>query len=319
VPLFHRRTPEEQAREEALELRRRQAAEDAEASLAALAAGGIPVAARRRLDALRAGGPGFFTSDLTVDEHALLRGSGVRPLSQVMGSSVYHVGWQAGRYFGSGEIETVTHAMNHARELALGRLEEEARLAGANAVAGVHVTQARYDWGADHMEFQAIGTAVAVDGAPDAQRPALTNLSGQDFWKLRRAGLWPVGIVGGSSVCYAASGWGAAWRMASWQNVELTHFTEGLYEARNRAMRRLRREALELGGLGVIGVRIARHEREVEVSEGQTDMVFTFHAIGTAIAEAPRQSPPTQARLALDLGGRGGGRLRDPNPQEVAE
>jgi uncharacterized protein YbjQ (UPF0145 family) len=319
VDLFHRRSPEEKAREEAAERQRRRAAEDAEASIAALAAGGIPVAARRRLDELRAGGPGFFTSDLTVDEHALLRGSGARPISQVMGSSVYHVGWQASRYWGSGELETLTHAMNHARDLALGRLEEEGRRAGADAVVGVHLTQARYEWGADHVEFQAVGTAVAVEGGLGARRPALTSLSGQDFWKLRRAGLWPVGIAAGSSACYAASGWGSAWRMASWQNVELTHFTEGLYEARARAMLRQRRAAAELGGLGVIGVEIARHERPVEVSETQTDMVFTFHAIGTAIAEAPRPSPPTQARLALDLSSRGAGRIRDPDPQEVAE
>jgi uncharacterized protein YbjQ (UPF0145 family) len=327
VDLFHRRSPEEKAREKAEELRRKQADEaaerrreqaqaDAEASLAALEAGGIPVAAQRRLAELRAGGPGFFTSDLTVDEHALLRASGVRPISQVMGSSVYHVGWQANRYWGTGELETLTHAMNHARDLAVGRLEEEARRAGADAVVGVHLAMTSYEWGADQMEFQAVGTAVAVEDAPAAERPALTSLSGQDFWKLRRAGLWPVGIAGGSSVCYAASGWGASWRMASWQNIELTHFTQGWYEACARAMRRQRRAAVELGGLGVIGVRIARHERPVEVNENQTDMVFTFHAIGTAIAEAPRPSPPSPARLALDLRGRGGIRLRDPDPQE---
>jgi uncharacterized protein YbjQ (UPF0145 family) len=319
VPLFHRRSPEEKAQEEAAERRREQAERDAEASLAALAAGGIPVAAQRRLAELRAGGPAFFTSDLTVDEHALLRADGVRPLSQVMGSSVYHVGWQAGRYYGSGELETLTRAMNHARDLAVGRLEEEARRAGANAVVGVHLTRSRYEWGADHLEFQAVGTAVVVDDAPASERPALTSLSGQDFWKLRQAGLWPLGIAAGSSACYAASGWGAAWRMASWRNVELTHFTEGWYEARARAMRRQRQAAVALGAVGIIGVTLARQERPVEVSDSQTDMVFTFHAIGTAITEAPRPMPPTRARLALDLRGRGPGPLRDPDPQEVGE
>ena len=55
--------------------------------------GGIPPKAQRRLAGLAAEGA-CFTSGLSVDEFALLRLAGVRPLAQVMGSSVYHVGWQ---------------------------------------------------------------------------------------------------------------------------------------------------------------------------------------------------------------------------------
>src|ERR1051326_7817736 len=98
---------------------------EALAAQAALAAGDIPPKASARLAALRGGGARFFTSDLSVDEFALLRRLGVQPVSQVMGSSIYHVGWQwtPGSWGGSQELEVVSRAWNEARRLALHRLE----------------------------------------------------------------------------------------------------------------------------------------------------------------------------------------------------
>src|SRR5260370_26250192 len=64
------------------------------ASLDALAHGGLPLRAQQRLGEIGESGSGFFTSDLSVGEFALVHALGLRPISQVMGSSVYHVGWQ---------------------------------------------------------------------------------------------------------------------------------------------------------------------------------------------------------------------------------
>jgi uncharacterized protein YbjQ (UPF0145 family) len=167
--------------------RKRAQAEQA-ASRAALARGGLPVNAQRRLDELRARG-GSFTSDLSVDEFAAATHADVRPLAQVMGSSVYHVGSQRfpsrmlwPRKGISRELPGRTDAWNRVRGLALGRLAQEASLVGADAVVGVHVTSGDSDWAARALEFVAVGTAVRVDGMPPGGRPALTNLSGQDFW-----------------------------------------------------------------------------------------------------------------------------------------
>lgn len=314
APFFHHRSDDERQQEEearrTLEVQRT----EQEASLQALAQGGIPLQAQRRLDDLRQREATFFTSDLSVNEFLLAREAGLRPLSQVMGSSIYHVGWQVmpgqySYYSSSQELSVLSQAMNHARLNALGRLAEEAERVGADAVIGVHVTRGRYDWAADLIEFNTVGTAVRVEDAPRSSRPALTNLSGQDFWKLFRSGYWPVGVVAGSTVYYVVAGWqsqmanNSLW--GSWANMELTDFTRGLYHARSIAIGQLRDQALQLGGTGVVGMQIEQSEEEYEVrlpnDRERTDMIFTFHAIGTALAHNPGHVAIPPIEQTLDL------------------
>src|SRR5664279_1682986 len=124
-------------------------------SLRRVEAGGIPVTAERRLKELGERG-GSFTSDLSVSGFALCHQLGLQPLSQVMGSSIYQMGYQ-GTQFGFGafsggemgyvtELSTISDAWNEARRLALNRLEEEATHAGADAVIGVQVRTGAHDW-----------------------------------------------------------------------------------------------------------------------------------------------------------------------------
>jgi uncharacterized protein YbjQ (UPF0145 family) len=292
VPLFHRKSDEEKRLESEAKQHQQEEASLAEASLESLQHGGIPVHAQRRLEELRAREDGFFTSDLSVNEFLLARRSGLRPLSQVMGSSIYHVGWRyLGRNIGSGEIASVTEALNEARILALGRLLQEAASVGANIVVGVHLNRAGYDWAADTIEFSAIGTAMKLEHGGSGDQPSLTNLSGQDFWKLYENGYWPVGLVGGSSVYHAVPSWGS-WRATNtffgglW-NQELTDFTQGLYTARHHANSRLQAECMRLSAAGVVGVTIEQDTEEYQVNLGndqeRTDMIVTFQTLGTAI------------------------------------
>jgi uncharacterized protein YbjQ (UPF0145 family) len=306
MPLFHRKTEEEKQQEAEQRHRFEEQQADQQASQQALERGSIPLQAQRRLQDLKQQENHLFTSDLTVDEFVLAKEAGFRPLSQVMGSSVYHVGWQAtpGQWsaFGrSQELSVISQALNHARVLALGRLSEEARLIGADAVIGVHLDRAFYEWGRDLIEFSAVGTAVRVGNAPPAQSPALTNLSGQDFWKLHRSGYWPLGIVAGSTVYYVVAGWQNQMATSYWlqsYNQELQDFTAGLYAARHAAMRHVNGQAADLGADGIVGMTIeqSEEEREIEIGENQrrTDMIFTFHAIGTAIAQVA-DAPTTSA------------------------
>src|SRR5579864_8621071 len=69
-----------------------EAEREQEESLQRVQRGDIPIAAERRLREL-AGRGGSFTSDLSVADFALCHQSGLRPLSQVMGSSIYQVGY----------------------------------------------------------------------------------------------------------------------------------------------------------------------------------------------------------------------------------
>lgn len=270
--------------------------------------GGLPVEAERRLRALGAGA-GAFTSDLSVGDFALCRTLGLRPLAQVMGSSIYQVGYPwAGGFMGGGaffELTTVSHAWNDARSRALGRLAQEAQLLGADAVAGVEVRSGGYDWAEGAIEVAFLGTAVRREGAAPAApagAPVLTELSVADFAKLARAGIEPLGIVAWTTVFVAQSLFtGGLLGGVGYSNQELPEVTEALYSARETAVGRLTRQALERGASGVIGVRIDHSITPLSLGgQRQSALMLSFHVIGTAIRE-PRGASFQAPQTVLDL------------------
>ena len=115
-----------------------------------LEAGGLPLQAQRRISEETQAGHPLFTSDLSTNEFSLVRNQGYTALSQVMGSSIYQVGWQFVRNYSwdtrSFELTTVSNAHQHAAQLALGRLEQEAALLNAHGVIGVRLTTRDYEW-----------------------------------------------------------------------------------------------------------------------------------------------------------------------------
>src|SRR4051812_2245023 len=63
------------------------------------------------------GKPRLFTSDLSVSEFLLVRKAGFEPLGLVVGSSIYHIGYQSAQYKQNMEMTVLSQAMYHAREL----------------------------------------------------------------------------------------------------------------------------------------------------------------------------------------------------------
>ncbi len=273
-----------------------------EQDLARLAAGGIPHAAEARLAELAAGTTGF-TSNLSVADFALTQLHGVRPIAQVMGSSVYKVGWR--NYpWGSGwegsitELTTLSAAWNEARSLALGRLAEEARVTGCHAVVDVTFTSREHDFLSDDIEIVAVGTAVHLpEGGRDGP-PVLTDLSMPDFTLLRRAGYVPVGVVTSTAVFYVAASSETRSLTTGWQrtkpNVEIADFTQGVYTARETALARATTQAQALGAHGLVGVQIDPLVQLREYERNDTtykDLIATFHVIGTGIYQHGEHRP----------------------------
>src|ERR1700744_5716274 len=92
-------------------------------------AGGVPQDAIARLRRMAGeGGAPMFTSDLSVSEFVLLDELQMQPLGLVLGSSIYHVGFQLGNYFQNQELAYLSQAMYQARELAMSSMEEEAEV-----------------------------------------------------------------------------------------------------------------------------------------------------------------------------------------------
>ena len=140
---------------------------------------------------------GVFTSDLSVSEYVLLGEAGFEPLGFVVGSSIYHVGLQMGRWSQNQELQILSQAMYNARELAMSRMEAEADHLGADGIVGVELRMQMYAWGQDVLEFVATGTAVKAEGGTGAHRtpdgrPFTSDLSAQDFFRLLAAGAVPV-------------------------------------------------------------------------------------------------------------------------------
>ena len=177
---------------------------DMAASLAQLARGGLPSRAVERLADEAGPHRRLFTSDLSVNEFLLTRDVACEPISQVMGSSIYHVG-QIPDYKGAtGEIAVISAAHRESRRLALSRLLQEAALVGADAVVGAHLRDRMItmgnrgkggDDGGEVLEFTVVGTAMRAPWIthPPGQ-PIVTDLSGQDLWALARDGYEPCGF-----------------------------------------------------------------------------------------------------------------------------
>jgi uncharacterized protein YbjQ (UPF0145 family) len=207
----------------------------------------------------------LWTSDLSVSEFALLDAAGFRPLEFVMGSSVYHVGWQAQNMRQSVELGVLSQAMYTARTNAMGRMMAEAAQVGADGVVGTRLSFRRHGSSADHIEFIAVGTAVASKDAPGTFRrpddfPFSSHLNVQDFYTLLRTGHVPVEFVMGVCVWHVAQQGLLQTMRQVGQNVEMPQWTQGYYDARETALSRMQAEAERVQATGITGVEWAANE-----------------------------------------------------------
>jgi uncharacterized protein YbjQ (UPF0145 family) len=272
-----------------------------------------PQAADSRLAHTAGAEPGaVFTSDLSVSEYALLGEAGFEPLGFVVGSSIYHVGLQVGRWSQNAELQTLTQAMYNARELAMARMRAEADHLGADGVVGVSLRMQMYAWGQEVLEFVATGTAVralpgdsgpagtpGVHRAPDG-RAFTSDLSAQDFFRLLAAGAVPVAFVLGTCVYHIAHQSVMQSLRQAGRNQEMIQFTQGVYEARELALVRMQAEASQARASGIVGVDItvSNHVWGEHATE--------FLATGTAIRRLsdehrlPATTPKPTFTLGLD-------------------
>src|SRR5579875_2915840 len=265
-----------------------------------------PQAADSRLaDTAGAKQGGVFTSDLSVSEYVLLGEAGFEPLGFVVGSSIYHVGFQIGHWSRNQELHVLSQAMYNARELAMSRMRAEADHLRADGIVGVQLKMQMYAWGQEVLEFVATGTAgKAIDGtavhrAPDG-RAFTSDLSAQDFFRLLAAGAVPVAFVLGTCVYHVAHLSAMQALRQVGRNQEMLQYTQGVYDAREFALSRMQAEAAAARASGIVGVdvTVSNHVWGEHATE--------FLATGTAIRRLadehrlPASSPKPTFTLGLD-------------------
>lgn len=260
----------------------------------------LPESARARLARARAGKP-FFTSDLSVNEFVLTTQTGFEPLGLVMGTCIYHVGLQLGKWSVSQELKVLSQAMYQCRELAMARMESEADALGADGVIGVRIRSLNYQFASDVLEFVAVGTAVRSTNGQSYRtpkgRPFTSHLSGQDFWTLHRHGWLPRGLVLGTCVYHIAHLSLRQMLSNAGQNVELTNFSQAAYDAREIAMDRMQYEGQQLDADGIVGVTIDESAWEW----GQH--AIEFFAMGTAVARLHPDAQPEHPTMVMPMSG----------------
>jgi uncharacterized protein YbjQ (UPF0145 family) len=292
MPLFRRESTEERA---AHQLSKAKQAASAEALIShdPTPAGGVPVPGRERLAQLKGK---LFTSNLSVKEFLLVKQSGFDPLGLVLGSSIYHVGFDQSDWQESAESSVLSQAVYQARELAMTRMVEEAGELGADGIVAVHLDIGRFESEDKAAEFIAIGTAVKhregqLQHAPGG-RPFTSGLSGQDFWTLLSSGYR---LVMGSCVYRVGQRRLREELRQLEENYEMVNYTQALYSARELAMERMQREAEELQAEGVVGVQLQQQSHGWDVD------VVEFFALGTAIVPLGEERKLPEPSLTLSL------------------
>jgi uncharacterized protein YbjQ (UPF0145 family) len=119
-----------------------------------------------------------FTSDLSGQDFWTLIQSGHAPLGLVMGTCVYHVAHQRmfqalGNIGQNKEMANFTQALYEARELAMERMQDEARKLKAEGIVGVQIQEKSHVWGSHTIEFFSMGTAVRKLGDREIEKPQM--------------------------------------------------------------------------------------------------------------------------------------------------
>jgi uncharacterized protein YbjQ (UPF0145 family) len=216
------------------------------------------------------------------------------------GASVFHVGL-TGWPQGNTEVIVLSSTMYAAREKALTGLRQMAGRQGGEGVLDVHLD---IHFMEDHRhlpQFVAIGTAVrqrgpkAKDAPPAQSTPFTAAVTALEFCQLIDAGYHPLGIVMGTCVHHVGRRQFSQWASSQRENVEMTTYTEALYEARELAMARLQTEALGYGADGVVGV------TTTERSHVWRSHTIEFFAMGTAVRADGTTDDSAPPRMAVPL------------------
>ncbi|MGL4553556.1 MAG: heavy metal-binding domain-containing protein, partial [Gemmataceae bacterium] len=225
-------------------------------------------------------GPFFSTACSGQDLYCQID-AGYEPRHFVLGNVCYALGIGRGvsgllRQFSTrGEVREFSDMYNHTRQLALGRLERDARERGCNAVVDISTRVVPM---AGALEIVMVGTGSHHPGLGPRQQPATSELTGEELWNVTQMGYEPVRLVLGTSV-YAlgiVGGFSAMFKSLSRGEVpEITHL---IHEARENCLAHIRDDATRHGADGVIGVKLF----VAELGAGLIEVL----AIGTAVKKS---------------------------------
>jgi uncharacterized protein YbjQ (UPF0145 family) len=208
---------------------------------------------------------------------------GFRPVQFVFGNVAYSIGIGGGiagafSSLGRGEVKQWSEVFNRTRHLALERITDQARIAGANSVLGIRTTITPF-YGSREMIM--LGTASHHEALPEeyTRNPLTSDLTNQEMWNVVRQGYCPIRLVLGVSVYSIGFAGSFSSLFRSFVSGEIPEMTSLIYDARENAIAKIARDAEECGADDVVGVKTYIKN----ISNG----VVEFMAMGTAVKRIP--------------------------------
>jgi uncharacterized protein YbjQ (UPF0145 family) len=209
--------------------------------------------------------------------------AGYQPVSFVFGNVAYSIGAVKSflgsfRKLAKGEVKQYSDIFNTTRELALERLQEEAKAHNANSVIGVRTTilpiqttgvQEMIMVGTASYNEQVASIADAVNGV------TTSDLTAVETWNIAKLGLAPMKLVLGTSVYSLGFIGGMKSVIKNLVKGELGELTQLIYGAREESLKKVQAQAEAIGADDVLGIKTYIYNLG--------DDLIEFLAIGTAV------------------------------------
>jgi uncharacterized protein YbjQ (UPF0145 family) len=209
--------------------------------------------------------------------------AGYQPISFVFGNVAYSIGFGRNifgsiRKFARGEVKQYSDIFNTTRNLALQRIEADAKSKGANSIVGIKTTISAVSTNQIH-EMIMVGTASynpQLANITPADGEIISNgLSAVETWNLARIGYAPIKLLIGTSVYSLGIIGGVKAVLGNLVKGEINTLTNLIYEAREEALKILEEQAEAAGADDVLSITTHIYD----IGSG----LIEFMAIGTAV------------------------------------
>jgi uncharacterized protein YbjQ (UPF0145 family) len=209
--------------------------------------------------------------------------AGYQPIGFVFGNVAYSIGigrniFGSIRKFARGEVKQYSGIFNTTRNLALQRIEADAKSKGANSIVGIETTISAVSTTQIH-EMIMVGTASynpQIASIVPPENGVISNgLSAVETWNLARIGYAPIKLLIGTSVYSLGIIGGVKAVLGNLVKGEINTLTTLIYEAREEALKVLEKQAEEAGADDVLGITTHIYD----IGSG----LIEFMAIGTAV------------------------------------
>lgn len=219
--------------------------------------------------------------------------AGYRPVNFVFGNVAYSIGIGQGiagafRQLAKGEVRQYSDIFNKTRNLALERIENEAREHGANSVIGIKTTILPVGV-SGVQEMVMVGTAAHNEKLDDISQAAggviTSDLTAEETWNIAKLGYAPVKLVLGTSVYSLGFVGGIMSALKNFVKGEIPELTQLIYGAREESLRKVQEQAEAVGADDVLGIQTYIYNLGGGLIE--------FLAIGTAVKKTPNAGTTT--------------------------